>query len=95
MASKAAAFGAAALITAIAAVYLVAIEHGKGADAVVIVPALLAAAVLAAVAPFSSRRVGLLGASFALVLVVAILTGFSIGLLLVPPLLLIVYAAFN
>jgi hypothetical protein len=95
MASRVAALGAAVLIAAIAAVYLVAVEHGKGADAAVIVPALLAAALLAAAAPFVERRVGLLGASFALVLVVAVLTGFSIGLLLVPPLLLIVYAAFS
>jgi hypothetical protein len=95
MASRSAALGAAALIVAIAAVYVVAIEHGKGADAVVIVPALLAAAGLAGAAPFTQRRVGLLGASFALVLVVAILTGFSIGLLLVPPLVLIIYAAFS
>jgi hypothetical protein len=73
----------------------VAVEHGKGADAAVIVPALLVAAVLAAAGPFVQRRVAFLGASFALVLVVAILTGFSIGLLLVPPLLLIVYAAFS
>jgi hypothetical protein len=29
------------------------------------------------------------------VLVVAVLTGFSIGLLLVPPLVLIIYAAFS
>jgi hypothetical protein len=95
MASRIASFGAAALIVAIAAVYAVAIEHGKGSDAIVIIPALLAAAGLAALAPLSARRVGLLGASFALVLVVAVLTGFSIGLLLVPPLLLLVYAAFS
>jgi hypothetical protein len=95
MASRIASFGAAALVAAIAVLYLVALEHGKGADAVVIVPALLAAAALAAVAPFTSRRAGVLGAAFALVLVVAVLTGFSIGLLLVPPLLLLVYAAFS
>ena len=94
MASRIASLGAAALLVAIDAVYLVAVEHGKGSDAVVIVPALLVAAALAVAAPFSSRRVGLLGASFALVLVVAVLTGFSIGLLLVPPLVLLLYAAF-
>ncbi|HVD26733.1 MAG TPA: hypothetical protein VNB86_12165 [Gaiellaceae bacterium] len=94
MASRIASFGAAALLLAIGAVYLVAVEHGEGSDAAVIVPALLAAAALAGAAPFSSRRVGLLGASFALVLVVAVLTGFSIGLLLVPPLVLLLYAAF-
>jgi hypothetical protein len=94
MASRIASFGAAALLVAIGAVYLVAVEHGKGADAAVIVPALLVAAGLAVAAPFSSRRIGLLGASFALVLVVAVLTGFSIGLLLVPPLLMLLYAAF-
>jgi hypothetical protein len=94
MASRFASLGAAALIIAIAAVYAVAIEHGEGSDAIVIIPALLAAAALAAAAPFSVRRVGLLGASFALVLVIAVLTGFSIGLLLVPPLVLLLYAAF-
>jgi hypothetical protein len=95
MASRVASFGAAALIAAIAALYGVAIEHGKGSDAVVIIPALLAAAGLAAVAPFTARRTSLLGAAFALVLVVAVLTGFSIGLLLVPPLVLLLYAAFS
>jgi hypothetical protein len=39
------------------------------------------------------RRTALLGASFAIVLVVAVLTGLTIGPLLVPPLLLLLYAA--
>jgi len=93
MASRIASLGAAVMLVAIAAVYVAAVEHGKGADAAVIVPALLLAAALAAVAPFTSRQTGLLGGSFAVVLVVAVLTGFSIGLLLVPPLVLLFYAA--
>jgi hypothetical protein len=93
MAARTAALAAAVLIAAIDLVYLVARHHGETADVAVLSTALGVAAVLAATAPFVRRRTALLGASFAIVLVVAVLTGLTIGPLLVPPLLLLLYAA--
>jgi hypothetical protein len=93
MAARTAALAAAVLVAAVDAVYVVARHHGETADVAVLATALAVAAVLAAAAPFPRRRSALLGASFAIVLVVAALTGLTIAPLLVPPLLLLVYAA--
>jgi hypothetical protein len=93
MAARTAALAAAVLVAAVDAVYVVARHHGETADVAVLATALAVAAVLAAAAPFTLRRSALLGASFAIVLVVAALTGLTIAPLLVPPLLLLVYAA--
>jgi hypothetical protein len=93
MAARTAALAAAVLIAAVDVVYVVARQHGETADVAVLATALAVAAALAAAAPFTRRRSAFLGASFAIVLVVAALTGLTIGPLLVPPLLLLLYAA--
>ncbi|HET6642400.1 MAG TPA: hypothetical protein VFG93_03920 [Gaiellaceae bacterium] len=93
MAARTAALAAALLIAAVDVVYVVARHHGETADVAVLATALAVAAVLAGAAPFMRRRSAFLGASFAIVLVVAALTGLTIGPLLVPPLLLLLYAA--
>jgi hypothetical protein len=93
MAARTAALAAALLIAAVDVVYVVARHHGETADVAVLATALAVAAVLAAAAPFMRSRSAFLGASFAIVLVVAALTGLTIGPLLVPPLLLLLYAA--
>ena len=93
MAARTAALAAAVLVAALDVVYLVARHHGDAADVAVVSTALGVAAVLAAAAPFVRRRIAFLGASFAIVLVVALLTGLTIGPLLVPPLVLLLYAA--
>lgn len=93
MAARTAALAAAVLIAAVDVVYVVARHHGETADVAVLATALAVAAVLASAAPFTRRRSAFLGASFAIVLIVAALTGLTIGPLLVPPLLLLLYAA--
>ena len=93
MAARTAALAAAVLVAALDLVYLFARHHGDAADVAVVSTALGVAAVLAAAAPFVRRRTAFLGASFAIVLVVAALTGLTIGPLLVPPLVLLLYAA--
>jgi hypothetical protein len=93
MAARTAALAAAVLIAAVDVVYVVARHHGETADVAVLATALAVAAALAAAAPFMHRRSAFLGASFAIVLVVAALTGLTIAPLLVPPLLLLLYAA--
>jgi hypothetical protein len=95
MAARAAAVTAAGLIAAVDAVYLFASDHGEAVDVAVLAPALALAALLAAIGPFTRKRRDLLGASCAVVVVVAVLTGSSIGPLLVPPVLLLAYAALS
>ncbi|MDQ3778220.1 MAG: hypothetical protein M3310_05055 [Actinomycetota bacterium] len=102
MAARIAAFAAAAIVAAVAALYLYAVRADGDADdagsVAVFALALAASATLAGIAPFvrsGHRRFGFLATAAVLTAVLAVVSGFSVGPLLVPAVLLLVYAAFG
>jgi hypothetical protein len=102
MAARIAALGAAALIAAVDALYLYVINQEEGPnDAATVTTfalALATAALLAVAGAFvrdRASRGGLLGTSAALVTVLAVLSGFSVGPLLVPAVVMLLYSMFT
>jgi hypothetical protein len=100
MAARIAALGAAAIIAAVGVLHVYATladDESDGGNASVFAVGLAAAAALAVAAPFlgtRERRFGFLATAAALTTVLAVVSGFSVGPLLVPAVLLLLYAAF-
>ena len=102
MAARIAALGAAAIIAAVGVLYLYSVaaddEPDDGGGVAVFALALAIAFALAAVGGFLGdrhRRFGFLGTAAALAAVIAVVSGFSVGPLLVPAVLMLLYAAFS
>lgn len=102
MASRIAALGAAAILAAVAVFYVYAAaaddEPDDAATIALFAIALATAAALAATGPFlrvRERRIGFLVTGAVLAAALGVVSTFSIGPLLVPAVLLLLYAAFS
>jgi peptidoglycan/LPS O-acetylase OafA/YrhL len=102
MAQRIAGLGAAAILAAVAAfvLYAAAVDDDEddGGNVAVFVIALGTAAALGAVGPFlrrRERRIGVIVTAAVLAAVLGAVTTFSVGPLLVPAVLLLLYAAFS